>query len=164
MTQDATTYPEQENDVLHSGKPPKKLSDLLKAAVATARQLDRDTYLPNALVWHAEFETDWGTKMCHICFAGAFAAGKLGIRKDSTFSPSGTEQSDWSAALVALDLARDGAYRRAMWTIGQNTPDDFDNQNYGGRPEHSQFFKWEQFDSFLIEIEDAAAKLAEDGF
>ena len=35
------------------GVPPEKLSDLIELAVADARTLDRDTYIPDCWAWHA---------------------------------------------------------------------------------------------------------------
>ena len=55
--------------------PPKKLSDLIGLAVADARTLDRETYIPECWSWHTPVRNN----KCRVCLAGAVIAGTLRV-------------------------------------------------------------------------------------
>ena len=83
-------------------KPPSRLSALVRLALDTAKELDREDYSPRAGVWHLP-----DSQTCWICLAGMVMAGPLGIAKSTEIDPRDDRLKRWRPALYALDAVKD---------------------------------------------------------
>ena len=153
--------PEQKN-------PPEKLSDLIDLAVGDARNLDPETYMPNCWAWH-EPQPALGRR-CLICVAGAVIAGTLGIDRGTEVvlgkSETGKVDCDeiaddaWRRALMALEHAREGKWKDAIETRGQQADtEQTDEMNAIPPPTSKQFNDWKSFDAHIGSLADRAARL-----
>ena len=86
------------DDVVKSRRPPPPcdLIALIRLAVADARKLNRDLYVPESSDWHGG-GTEYSS--CPVCFAGAVIAGTLKGPRPELLGPS--DFPDWWNALYS---------------------------------------------------------------
>ena len=147
-----TIYPETGPDL------PDKASDLIRVAIAAARNLDRKIYNPYWGDWHA---ADLQTNRCTVCFAGAMIAGVLGRAPTETLTP-GILSSETTNKLHALDHFRAGEFVEALISLG--TPEDLARAALSVPiPLWGHFDSWQEFDKFLDEMTILAGYLGSIG-
>ena len=151
------------------GVPPEKLSDLIELAVADARTLDRDTYIPDCWAWHAPGRNN----KCRVCLAGAVIAGTLRV-KPKTEVVRGTEEYTlttddgetpvedkvWSTALYAIDNARGGDWSKALGALDIQVDEATSRKLDKVRgPEEPHFHTWTELGDHLDSMTECAQEL-----
>lgn len=151
-----------------SKQPPEKLSDLMDLAVADARGLNRNDYIPNWMTWHRRNPE---SGRCMVCVAGAVIAGTLecdpntivDIATEDSADPRATTITDeaWRRALWALDSAREGHWDTAVESLGGSYPTGrlSDALDVLPRPEHREFNSWKEFSAHLASLACRASEL-----
>ena len=152
--------------------PPNKLSDLIDLAIADARKLDRNRYIPMWSTWHAPGD---GADQCMICLAGSVIAGRLGCPMDASVEvttsdmaePKSTtiESRDWRQALWALDCVREGDWFEAFHELHGRFPETELYETLEAMPEplYTEFESWERLDTHLGSLAERANELREIG-
>ena len=152
--------------------PPEKLSDLLELAIADARKLDHDHYVPDWSVWHRPRPLD---NKCQICLAGAVIAGTLGCPAGTDIDIFTVDETDpesinvtderWQKALGALDSAREGHWLTAVEALQGDCHDTnvIEKLDDLGPAAHSEFGDWCQFNRHLNSLKQCASQLRELG-
>ena len=143
---------------------PKIPSQLLRLAVAEARDIDRDIYSPDANKWHNPIrDRDGCFVKCEVCFAGAVLAGRFKIDPHVIAHPSDVVHVGVSyetyTALHALDNFRVGDYHLALQRIGLPREVVFDIAPTLPKLAQYQFKTWDQFDAFLDSIDPLTVAL-----
>lgn len=129
---------------------PGTLHQMLALAVADARRIDRNDYLPSFGDWHTP--TDDG--LCAICLAGSVLAGTLGASPHSQAMPF-LKNNAYFRKLEALDSSRCGKWIEAFCFMHRKPPTGITRTRLHSLPAPSNalFQGWEQFDAHLDSIE-----------
>ena len=132
------------------------MSDLLSAAVADARGLDRKRYNPCSDEWHDGIAVD----QCQVCLAGAFIAGTLEFQPSFDIRPS-MFTHPMHDKLLALDAMRSGDWEFAFLKFYscRPRPDTLDALLDLPDPDDSDFYSWEEFDHHLNSLESIIPEL-----
>ena len=149
----------------YTSRPPEKLSELIRVAIADARTIDRRTYEPNSAIWHTPDKLT-----CKVCLAGCVIAGTLRaprqavtiqrIKPDADSSVLVVDDEEWREALFSLEHARVGYWDHALCSRGVFIDAETDTAlNNIPAPEPGTFKSWNDFDSFLASLEDRTARL-----
>ena len=134
--------------------PPADLPALIQLAVADARSLDRDLYVPRFGFWHMG---SVGNQKCKVCFAGAVMAVRLYANPEEPFYEPKDFSMKWMRALEALDHLR-------QCMIASDAADKLISEGWLTSAElsaldHSESFvfnDWPSFDRFLMWAEGVA--------
>lgn len=134
---------------------PEKLTDLIELALADAKTLDRDKYIPDAGNWHNPKPS---RNTCLVCLAGMIMVGTLGLRPTDVGIPRRWYDEDpkWTDAIMALDDVRDGDYVSAVDKVMSYFEVTVEVKEKltvipTARPE--LFSGWEQWDQFARQLE-----------
>ena len=135
-------------------------SALIRHAVKDSRSLNRDVYSPAFGAWH-RYSIE--KSKCFICFAGAVIAGSLGGNfKNDAFPVNFPKEKK---RLVALDYFRRGMFSVVWWRVGMDelgTETGSDNSQKCLKELQTikssvfAFESWEEYDTFLEDMEKAA--------
>lgn len=111
---------------------------------------------------------------CLVCFAGSVMVGSMGVECEEGVSVDATSNNfgeKVACALVALDRLRDGLGRSAWkeWCIFLGKDVDKSEMpdwcmNIRGMIKHGDFTGWEEYEKFLVEMENVANVIAMDGW
>ena len=141
-----------------SGSLPDTMACLLSSAIDDARNLDRTIYTPHYDKWHQPYLDN----RCFVCLAGSFIARTLEIDPASratsrSFDPRSSDLLD------AIDHMRHGRWSQAFELVYRHAAPNklYDALNKIPRPEHTNFFGWEQFDAHLSSLEKLIPQLRE---
>ncbi len=129
---------------------PGTLHQMLALAVADARRIDRNDYLPSFGDWH----TPKDDGLCAICLAGSVLAGTLGASPHSQAMPF-LKNNAYFRKLEALDSSRCGEWIDAFHFMHRRWPSGVTRSRLESlpAPSHSLFQGWKQFDAHLDSIE-----------
>ena len=155
--------------------PPELLSELIRLAVKDARQLNRSMYRPNAHAWLRPEVNDEDEGVMCFCDAGAVLIGTLKgdqVGRGLFYAPNWEKRGlntkvdngfRWVDALLALDFARQGEY---SWAVEHLTWVVVDARKFGHVPvsPYGDYTTWDEFDSHLEIMEQAAGALHKMGF
>ena len=138
--------------------PVSTLSELLVAAIADARRLDRSQYEPCYRNWH--LPNGHGT--CEVCLGGSYMAATLGC------SPT-VQSNPWNypgrtqAMMEALNAMRLGAWAEAYRILFQREPSDKATLLMARMaiPSCRDFLGWREFDTHLLSLESFLPLLRE---
>ena len=144
--------PEDFSPIFHS------MADFLSAAIADARGLDRNRYLPCSEEWHAGLPD----QQCLVCLAGAFIAGTLEFLPSFDVRPS-MFTHQMHDKLFALDAMRCGEWAYAFTKFYSCHPSLSTELALSDLPEplHDDFDSWEEFDLHLASLEAIIPDLRE---
>ena len=132
------------------------LSELLAAAIADARRLNRSQYEPSYRNWH--LPDSHGT--CEVCLGGSYIAATLGC------SPA-VQSNPWKypgktqAMLEALNAMRLGAWAEAYRFLFQREPSEKAAlvMSRMSIPARRDFLGWREFDAHLLSLESFLPEL-----
>ena len=138
--------------------PVSTLSELLVAAIADARSLDRSQYEPCYRNWH--LPNGHGT--CEVCLGGSYMAATLGC------SPT-VQSNPWNypgrtqAMMEALNAMRVGAWNEAYRFLFQREPSEKAAlvMSRMAIPSRRDFLGWREFDTHLLSLESFLPMLRE---
>ena len=144
--------PEDFSPIFHS------MADFLDAAIADARGLDRNRYLPCSEEWH----TTLPDQPCLVCLAGAFIAGTLEFLPSFDIRPS-MFTHQMHDKLMVLDAMRCGEWVYAFIKFYSDRPSLATELALSDLPEplHDDFDSWEEFDLHLASLEAIIPDLRE---
>ena len=137
---------------------PDTMADLLEAAIADARGLNRKRYRPDAELWHSPaFNGE-----CRVCLAGCFIAAKLRPSSDTDIDIADLSSSV-ANNLKALDYMRTGNWSIAFKSFYSVLPDsDTERQlNELPIPTDPDFSTWFEFDLHLASLDEIVPWLRE---
>lgn len=105
-------------------KPPKKLSALIRLALADMAVVQKNKkYSISMNGWHYTARAKSGeATVCRVCFAGAVMANTLGVGFLTDTSPDALSDHEWAKALYALDWVRSGSLRTAYAELRRPRP------------------------------------------
>lgn len=155
-------------EALRNNQPVTSLAALIEVAVADARGLDRERYLPDHSTWHSPgYRASTDLHACCVCDAGAVIAGTLEGRPYSHYYPVDYGDNTY-IALIALDEVRRGLVGSALWRLDARSASPAarpsarsgnSRQTYHAWPtlaRTANYTEWSDFDAHL----DALARLA----
>ena len=142
--------PEDFSPIFHS------MADFLTAAIADARGLDRNRYLPCSEEWH----TVLPDQPCLVCLAGAFIAGTLQFLPSFDIRPS-MFSHQMHAKLMVLDAMRCGEWVYAFIKFYSDRPSLAIELALSDLPEPRDydFDSWDEFDLHLASLEAIVPEL-----
>ena len=134
------------------------MSELLTAAIADARQLDRRLYQPSFAALH---EAGANTQ-CQVCLAGSLIAGTLEATPDESFSP-GQFDEHTNNLLESLNYMRCGRWLFAFYEFHRRWPisSTEDQLRRLPRPCNANFDDWNTFNLHLDSLECVLPELRE---
>ena len=129
---------------------PGTLHQMLALAVADARRIDRNDYLPSFGDWH----TPKDNGLCAICLAGSVLAGTLEVSPHCQAIPF-LRNNAYFRKLQALDSSRCGEWLDAFHFMHRKWPSGITRSRLQSlaAPSHPLFQGWKQFDAHLDSIE-----------
>lgn len=137
---------------------PCALSELLHTAIADARSLSPDTYVPCSSQWH--FASTLGT--CQVCLAGSLIAGSLNNSPRFNAEPD-MFSDDTDDKLRAVDAMRQGEWTEAYDYLYGEEPSAETRVLLLTlpKPVDIDFFGWRSFKRHLASLEVLLPTLAE---
>ena len=148
---------------------PKKLSDLIRLAIADGRKLYQgraEEYYPDASIFHnSPYSHDEPERdACHICLAGGVMAGTLGSDITEMLMPINFDPP-WTQALRALDSVRGGFYRTALLEFYGGTTEDYQEyRRCRACPVMPRFEGWDEFLDHLDGLEFVVGFFQDHGY
>ena len=135
---------------MNSPQLPDTLHQMLTLAVADARSINRNHYIPSYGDWHTPKEHG----LCAICLAGGVLAGTLSVSPRSEAMPFLLNNA-YFRKLEALNSSRCGEWIDAFHHMHRIWPAGITRARLKSLPPPSNplFHGWDQFDAHLESIE-----------
>ena len=131
------------------------MAGLLATAIADARSLDPDTYMPFCLNWHDVNSLN----VCEVCLAGSVIAVSLKNSPTMTITPESFSPNTENK-LRAIDSMRGGNWLLAFGFVYGQCPEEIaDRLRILPKPKHADFIGWDRLHAHLDSLESILPEL-----